>query len=462
MIRFLKTSLSIALLSTSVSVFAQTLEECPDLLARAEAGESFEFNPYDFCGFDDEKTAWEKWAAYASQQNFKKALFELCERWPNHIYHNIYCEKSATLGYGPALAYKAQNLIQKGDAKAGLSWATEAIETNELNEEQTGRLLEVIGVHYYKTNNPKYREYLEQAAVRRSALANHILGTLTYTQYKSTPETEKAAFMKMWRAILLGCPNAEENLGLFHLARQKKIPQKTAIQMMSEKITSCEVSSDSDKNKQINEELYSCRCKAALENEKRFKEKPYLLLSVSDGGAELQDSTGLKYNVAANSNLPNQGTVAEIRKTAVIITYPQKRVIINLYKQDDCVAFCNKHQITENLSPVEMKKKILGDENIVIKPYYLTFTPQECETLTYYAKHLVDTSLPYIGKEECSKPAKTTKETDVILSHISGENLTDEPIIAPNTEPRTDEKPQISDETKERIKSFGSDVLGIE
>ena len=396
---------------------AQT-EACFDLLERAEQGEVTNINPYDFCGFGDENLVWNRWAPYVSQHQMKRALYEICQRYPLHTYHDIYCEKSAQLGYGPAIALKAEAFIQKGDLTVGLRWATQAIETQELSTEQTGKLLETIGVYYYKKNDMQYRTYLEQAALRRSALANHLLSVITYAGSENNEANEKMSFQLIWRAILLGCPNAEENLGLFHLARQKKIPFETALRIMRHKMESCETTvKDKTQPDSSDEDFYTCRCKTAIENEKRFRDKPYLLIRIEGEQAVLQDMEGQEYQVSVQDNLPEQGTVAEVRKSAVILTYPHDRVILNLYQPDKCAAFCEKNHIDENLTPEEMQKRLMGDVGLTIQPYHLSFTPQECETLLYYAPDLVDVSLPFVGKKECES-SEIANSQDSILTQI--------------------------------------------
>ncbi len=448
-------SLSLAFLMASVSAYALEPDECFDLLARAETGEVTDINPYDACDFDDEEVAWEVWAPYASKHDYKRALFELCERYPKHVYHDIYCEKSATLGYGPALAYKAETLLKKGAGESGLRWATQAIETKELSDVQTGRLLETIGVYYLNKNDQRFQSYLEQAAIRRSALANHILGAMAFSAENLTEKTKKEAFMYIWRAILLGCTHAQENLGLFHLERQKKLPLESAQQMMKSKMLTCEPDSP-EVIKPIDErEFYGCQCKTVMNNEKRFKEKPFLLLKIEGDTALLQDAAGTKYSVSPKDNLPNQGTVAEVRKTAVILNYPDERVILNIYKEDKCIAFCQKYNITQNMSAAQMQKKIMGGEDIVLKPYRLSFNATECENLAYYANQLVDMALPYVGKEECSR--NVVKEKDAILSQIQEK---EELPVTESVEEASDKK-EMSDETRNRIKSFGVEMFGL-
>ncbi len=444
----------------SFGAYAATVEECPVLLEQAEKEEIRDVNPYDFCGFGDENLVWSKWAPYASQHQLKKALYEICIRYPKHVYHDIYCEKSAQLGYGPALALKAESLLEKGESETGLKWATQAIETKELSVEQTGHLLETIGFYYLKNDNPKYRAYFEQAALRRSALANHILSVIIYGESEQNKANEKMAFQLIWRAILLGCPNAEENLGLFHLARQKKIPFETAFRIMQDKMNSCDaLPIEEKKADSTDESFYECRCKTAIENEKRFREKPYLLMRIEGEQAMLKDASGQEYQVSVKDNLPEQGIVAEIRKSAVILTYPNDRVILNLYKPDKCAAFCEKNKIEENLTPEEMQKRLMGDVGIRIQPYRLSFTPQECETLLYYAPELVDTSLPFVGKEECMKK-EDAMSGDSVLNQILSAEQGDFSNVSSATETKeVQEKQGITEQTKQRLQQFDASFI---
>ena len=82
-------------------------QRCERLLEIAEEKQLDEV--YDSCGFDDETLAWYEWAPFASAKGYKKALYELCSRYPQHEYAELYCQKSADLNYAPAyfkLAYE--------------------------------------------------------------------------------------------------------------------------------------------------------------------------------------------------------------------------------------------------------------------------------------------------------------------------------------------------------------------
>ena len=437
------TVISTPALSSDTSI---DFEACSKLISDAEENTDINTDVYTKCGFDDENIVWTKWAAYVSQKNHKKALFEICTRYPNHMYHNIYCEKSAQLGYGPALAYKAENLLSQNNFQSAVKFANQAIETNELNEQQYGHLLEQIGVYLYHQRNPQFRIYLEQAAQKQSGLANHILSILSFQQAQESEENKKNSFQYMWRAILLSCPNAEENLGLFHLERQKKIPYDTALQMMLEKINSCTSTSQNKTSLDNLSELYKCQCKSVIQEDKRHHSKPYLLISTQDKKAVLQDKSGQEYHVSEGDNLPNRVTVSEIRPTAVILTTPDNRIIINQYTISQCVSFCEKYHITDNLTPQETEKRIMGNIGVKIKPYRLTFTPQECDTLMYYASHLIDTSKPFVGKKECQSKAPNNLP---VLLNKEAKTDTDLPVVTSDI-PNDD----FSEHTKKRLKKL--------
>ena len=111
------------------------------------------------------------------------------------------------------------------------------------------------------------------------------MGALTLFGLDGAQQNAAEAFKYYWRAILLGCPAAEENLGFFLLAKNNKIDIKTLIQELKSRTYSCD----------------------------------------------------------------------PVPETS--LAYP---------------------------------------------PYHLTYTPQQCADINYYAQRLVDTSLPFKGKEECA------------------------------------------------------------
>ena len=183
-------------------------------------------------------------------------------------------------------------------------------------------------------------------------------------------------------------------------------------------------------------------------------QKPYLLLKTESKMAVLKDvKTNEEFSVTEQRNLPNGANVLEVRKTAVILKYPDDvREILNLYKKDDCVDFCKANQISSNLAPEEMRLKIEGvKETIQIKPYHITYTSQECLFLSYYAEKLLPVGADYVGKEECKnlKP-----QEDIILKNLKVPEKEVEMTKVKEKEPESLDV--LSDNAKKRlIKSVG-------
>lgn len=425
---------------------AEVPADCEQRLQAAEKEPSINESLYDSCGFNDSAAVWSRWAPLAARLNAKKMLFEICRRFPEHAYHDLYCEKAYQANYGPALAYKAQNLLLKDDLPAALTAAEAAIQTKELSPEREGELFEMFGVYYLKKNDPLFQSYLKAAAERRSALANHILGIIAYKNAADPDKGAQTAFNYILRAVLLSCPAAEESLGLFHLARQNKIDFQTAKDKMAEKISGCEPApAEEEKNESFDSNLLNCRCKSVEEANVKTREKPFFLKSSDGKQAMLEDWSGTVYPVSQGDKLKGC-TVSEVHKTAVVILYKGERLILPVYKEDKCLDFCRKHKITENLSAEEIKQKIISG-SVRIQPYRLTFTPAECETISYYAPALVDVSLPYVGKTECQN--KVVPKTNLL-------DLVNERQREESAPPREEVS---ADLLKERMRQFDSRFL---
>lgn len=447
----------LAITLSCISAWGQSpvSEACESILARLETNELTDVSLYDECGFNNESLVWGKWSGYVSENKMKKALYEICRRFPVHEYHELYCEKSAQLGYGPALAVLGEIAFSQDNAEKGISYFIQALETKELSEEQEGKIVEILGAYYLKKHDPKAVSYLKSAALKRSAVANNIMGYLTYSAPDQNEESDKLSFEYFWRGILLGCPSAEENLGLFQLVRLKKITKEMALKQMKKNLYSCTPVLETAETKSASEEMLSCRCKSVLENEKRFSSKPYFLIQTNGKTALLRLKDGKELSVSEKDNLPDGGRVAQVRKTAVILTYPHdRREILNMYKPDKCVEFCQEHQINENLSVEEMQKRISGAAGIQIKPYRLSFTEQECEVIRYYAPSLVDINQSYVGKTECMNNKGNTK--DPILDRLSP--LEKEP-IKKEEQVLTEENDDFSIREKQKLHLLGEELI---
>ncbi len=378
---------------------------CDKLIEKAETTQEGSIDVYALCGFDDPQKAWGKWAGTASAKNWKKALYELCVRYPDHTYGPLYCDKSAALGYGPALAEIGHRQMRSGNTKSALNSYATALATKELSKPEEGKIAEYLGFYYLTPDSPDFNvpkalAFLSKAALQRSARSNNMLGYLAYSGKYGIKVDQKEALKYFWRAILLDCPAAEENLGLFHLSRQNKISKELALEQMEKAIFTCDPSAQPQKQ-QIDASLKNCPCQTVLETEQRFRSKPYILLETGMDTAVLEDSAGNKIHVKKGTSLQDGGSITEIRKTAVIGMIGKERIILNLYKKDPCLSYCQENNITTNPSQ-EQKDNQEQEQQITIKPYRLSFTPQECRDLTYYAPLLVDTALPYVGKEQCA------------------------------------------------------------
>ena len=434
---------------TQATAVSDTCEK--QLLDLEKSTDGIDEAVYDSCGFNDSVLVWSKWAPLAAQKNARKMLYEVCRRFPDHMYHDMYCQKAYHTNYGPSLAYQAEQLLKEEKIDEALQKAADALNAQEMTTRQEGALLGAFAVYYLKKDDHRYQSYLREASERYSPIANHISGIIAYQNAANPDKAAQTAFKYIWRAILLGCPAAEENLGLFHLARQKKLDFQAAKNKMRENMFSCDGSSEITAEEPISTEMLDCRCQTVIKQEQAVREKPFILKKTEGTRAVLETKDGETYNVAAGDNLPGQAVVSEVHKTGVVITQGDDRIILNLYKPDKCYTFCTKHHITENLTPEEMKKRIVGD-SVHIKPYHLTFTPQECENIAYYAKVLLDENMSYVGQKECADQVNTTRQNLIDLLEKQPQS---------NEEAGTSkQKSSVDPEAiKERLKSFHESMM---
>ena len=430
---------------------------CEEIFEKLETGELNDSSLYDKCGFLNEDLVWGKWAGFVSEKKMRRAIYEICIRFPSHEYHELYCDKAIQMEYPPALIYAGEQAINKGDFQTGYNYLTKALSTQKLTNKEEGRVLEILGVHYLKNSDQKAAAYIDKAAKKESALANNLLGINYYIRKDDDLANEEILMEYFWRAILLGCKKAEENVGLVQLAKQGKITYEKALAEMKKNMYSCDATI-MEKNVKKDSELYSCRCKFALDMDKRQSNKDYVLIRTEAKMAVLEYKNGETVSVTEGRVLSNKARVSEVRRTAVILTYPTgEREILNLYKKDPCVDFCKQHGIQENLSVENMRLRIDGVKEVVkIKPYHLTFTPQECAFVEHYAKLLFPNKETYVGKEECQN---LTVEADPILSKISeGEN---EEVLHFSEREKDVEKPMttLSEDKKNALKKAAESIL---
>lgn len=410
----------LTLILFSTAVVAQTMpviEDCELSIAKAEQGG--DEVAYTRCGFDDENLAFSKWSGFVSQKQMPKGMYELCMRHPTHEYSPIYCQKAADLGYGPALAELGHRAMNESSSEAALRFYTRALATKQLNPEQEGKIAEQLGVYYLQPGDhyvpAKAVAFLQTAAKKRSALANNALGYFAYTGELGVKQAPRAAFSYFWRAILLGCPAAEENIGLFHLARHGKLSTQQAAAFMQSKALTCEPAVTQQIGSVGGAMPVGCRCDTVLELMDKAVEKPYTVVEISGTTAKLKDKQGATQSVQQGQALASGYTVAEVRQTVVILTKDADRVILNKMPDAACVSYC------------QTKTEAAITDNIQIKPYRITFTPTECRDIMYYAEALVDTAKPFVGKEQCA--GDTVLVQDPLLDMLAP------PAPAPSQEP---------------------------
>ena len=435
---FLFSTVFVGLLLSAHGAVAQDLsitEECKNKVEQAET--TNDLSVYDTCGFNDVKLAWDEWAGLASQKKYKKALYQLCVRWPSHPYSDMYCEKSANLGYEPAIIEQGHRLMEKGLNETAITYYARALKTQNLTDEQEGQVAEQLALYYLDEKSKGYAPskavvFFTEAAKKRSALANNALGYLFYTGELGVPASDEMAFKSFWRAILLGCPAAEENLGVFHLARLQQIDRPTAIYHMKQVAFTC--AGISEKQQETAIRPVGCGCEVMAEQIEKHKDKPYYLIDVSGSKATLKDKKGATIVVEKGNKTALDYHVLEVRKTAVILGKNGNRVILNLTTDWECVNYCQKMAEAGIQSDVH------------IRPYRLTFTPQECQDLMYYAPQLVDTSKPFVGQRECAGGSEAVSDPLLDLLRDEPQKQREQPVqnmqqidfetdLFPNTQP---------------------------
>ena len=300
--KLLKTLLCCASASMISMAYAQSMLEldvCQNLVLESET--EYDSTTYDECGFSDLRTAIAYWAPLAEQNKWGNALYEIYKRhsdYPN-IKHYLY--QAAQAGQSDALVLTGHELFDQGKITEAMRYYNIAIRS-DLDEATQGAITGRLSMLYANPNGPYYDlekalPLLQKAALQRQAQPNNVLGVFSLFGMGGMPQNPEESFKYFWRAILLGCPAAEENLGFFLLAKDKKINVATL-------------------QKEMMARAYSC------------------------------------------DSVPENST-----------NYP---------------------------------------------PYHLDFNPQQCADLNYYAQRLVDTSLPFTGKDECAFSADMGQMADFL------------------------------------------------
>lgn len=389
--------------------FSQTFSLSSECQEAVRAGENIRSTDiYTACGFDDKEKAFGEWTLWAEREKAGQAFYEICIRHQEDYKAKLYCQKAVQLENGPALLRQANDLYSQHDYTGAASFYTRALASPLLNESEKGDIAQKMGLLYLNPDSNYYNPVkgmplIERAIERRGAEANNLMGVYALFGMQGVPQNAEKSFEYLWRAVLLGCPAAEENLGLWHLAYQKKIDNKTVRDEMTKRLFSCVAPNFTAPTELLK---HNCNCTEVAERERLANKNPYRLTAISEDGKTitLQDKNGEKIVAEIGTKLPNKMKVNEIRKKASILTSESSRIILNLAPVDDCPKLC-LHQ--------RESTKILTK---TIKPYHLTFTPQECSDILYYAERLVDTSLPFTGKKECAFSQDMDKTTDLLMN----------------------------------------------
>ncbi len=390
----------------TIPAMAQSFSISLECQEAVRAGENMRTpDIYAACGFDDRQKALVEWALWAEKEKAGQALYEICVR---HKEAEVYCQKAIQLENGPALLRTANKLYDQKEYTKAAGFYAKALKSPLLNEAEKGDIAQKMGLLYLNPESSYYNPQkgmplVERAIERRGAEANNLMGVYALFGMQGVSQSAEESFKYLWRAVLLGCPAAEENLGLWHLAKQKKIDNTTLKAEMSKRLFSC-VAPDYVAPEEV--EKHHCNCEEVAERERLARLYPYRLTHVFDDskGASLLDKQGKEIGVQIGTVLPNGMKVNEIRKKAIVLTSGKGRMILNLAPKDDCPKLCQE------------QKTLAQTRAKTIKPYHLTFTPKECADILYYAERLVDTNLPFTGKEECQFSQDMDKTTDLLMA----------------------------------------------
>ncbi len=410
MMKFLKTLSVMLALGCSVVALAHTQTmDCESALLNAE--KSRQDSVYALCAFDDEDTALNTWASWARENQAYQALFEVYKRHPNSWMADDLLEELVQNKNASALVVQGSKIYAQQNYPEAIALYSEALTSPMLNTEEKGLIAQNIGLLYLNPQSTYYNAkkglpLIQKATQQRSALANNIMGIYTLFGLEETPVDEKEAFFHLWRAVLLDCPAAQENLGVYYLLHNKQISKEEAWEEMKDKIFSCQLPNSPvlTDGKQPTIQSSDCDCKqvqerlALINNADEYK----FIFKEKDQNI-LENKAGQRFYVQQGTVLPDGNSVQEIRKNVVILSNPKK--VLYLMPTSDCIQFC------QNTAPKKTDVK-----KTTIKPYHLGFSKKECSDILYYAEQLVDTKLPFVGKKECSYSDKLDIANNLLLN----------------------------------------------
>lgn len=355
--------------------------------------------PYSECYFDAGKKALDEWGKIALENGYKRALYELCRRYWQYKQGYKMCQESAELGHIEVLAQMGIAQQEKGNIQKAHELFKQIIPL--FKPSQNPVVSEQIGFYYAKVNRDMKSAlpYLEQASLNRSALANNILAVHTFLDILKDSEAQEKnikseklekLYSYLWRAILLDCPMAEENLGIIGIFLDENISSEQAQQELKMRMFTCTKKTEAKEGDYL--DFSQCDCPVVLDDAQRQEKYPFKVLSVVPGvSALLEDKGGVIHNMLKGASFLG-GKIQEIHESSIFYVKDTQE-IIPVYTKDFCLEYCYDH-------PTQVKKLNLA-ERVEIRPYRLKFNRKECKEINYYAPLLVDTRLPYIGQVEC-------------------------------------------------------------
>ncbi len=370
-------------------------DKCESLLYIAEKKEMDWI--YDACGFDDETEAWHNWAPFLTKNSYRKGMYALCKKHPTHEYSSLYCKKAANAGYVPAVYENAQDDRRAGRYRSYVEKLQKIVDNNSLygkhvlktaEDETALKAYEELGFAYLKgniidRNFAKGYEYLKTAADLGSVAAAHAIAVTLY--WGGNEEQKALADSYWWKAIMQGCPAAEETYGILRQYLNKKMPTETAKKKMEEKMFACTASV-----KKAGTQLkssQSCDCPAVLAWNKTQSNKPYIVFSINGTSAVLQDKRGNKETVSPTKTTNAGYYVREVRSSAVIINKGTERHVLLKQPNSDCIDICQNPN--------------LGDSRFASSVYQVGFDRDECQKIAYNVEMLDNPSAPFKGLSEC-------------------------------------------------------------
>ncbi len=377
-------------------------DKCKTLIGLAETKEMSWI--YEACGFDDESDAWKNWASFVSQKGYKKAIYQLCQRYPTHEFGALYCQKSAELGYIPALYVVAHQKKQSENYPAYVGKLEKIVGLNDLSgknfirteeEETVLKVLKELGLIYFRG---KYVEqdfsraygYLDVATNLGSPEAAHALSIILFKE--GGQDLLALSEKYCWKAVAQGCPAAEEIIGLLDLLKSGRMKKNDVMEQMDARLDSCKALSVEKEEKT---EGAFCDCPSVLSWYKTQVLKPYIITEIDKNKKEatLRNLSGEEETVSL-MNLTSSGyLVQEIRPTAVILLKSAERYVLLFQKQEsECIDIC------QNQDPASIQSL----KSLQALPVYkVNFTSDMCEKLVNSVELLDDLSKPFRGMREC-------------------------------------------------------------